>query len=153
VIEGLARAAAARGELEEAHHAKHHGVRSVMEHAGELVQDADVQCVDEPPAVAGTVGHRGRHPVKLMIPAVDALGLWERQRGPVALVQAGFVVGLTVGVPLARLCRLPDLVPTVVGIGVADDRQGQMEIVGVAVLLVAERLEMFCKPFVQMEER
>jgi hypothetical protein len=153
VIEGLARAAAARGELEEAHHAKHHGARFVMEHAGELVHDADVRCVDELPAVAGIVGHCGRHAVKLVVPAADAAGLWERQRGPVAQVQAGFVAALTVGVPLARLCRLPDLVSTVVGIGVADDQYGQMEVVGVAVLLVAERLELFCKPLVQMEER
>jgi hypothetical protein len=43
-------------------------------------------------------------------------------------------------------------VPTIVGIGVVVDRRGQVVTVGVAVLLVAERLEWFCKPLVQMEE-
>jgi hypothetical protein len=140
VSEVLARAAAAPGGLEEAHRARHHRVRFEMGYAAALVEADDVQRVDELPAVVGIAGHHGRHFVLRGVPAVDALGPWVRQRGLVAQVQAGFFAVPIEGVPLARLYKLPDLVPTAVGIGVVVDQRGQVVTVGVAVLLVAERL-------------
>jgi hypothetical protein len=123
-----------------------------MGYAAVLVQTDDVQRIDELLAVAGIVGYHGRHFVPLVVPAVDALGPRVRQRELVAQVQAGFFAVPIACAPLARLYKLPDPVPTIVGIGVVVDRRGQVVTVGVAVLLVAERLEWFCKPLVQMEE-
>jgi hypothetical protein len=150
VNEVLARVAAAHGGLAGAHHVKHHGVHAEMGHVAALIQAADVQRVDEQIAVPGTAGHREQQSVPLTIPAGVAYGPLEGQRGPVAPVQAAHVAVPIVAVPLVRLYRLPGLVLTAVDIVVAVDRRAWVETAGAAVLLVAEQLEWFCKPPVQV---
>jgi hypothetical protein len=97
--------------------------------------------------------------VALVVAAIDVHVPLEGQHGPVVRVQAATVVDPDADDPFAWIYMLPDHALVVVGVVVAVDqyeglrtRFGWFEPAGAAVLLTAERLGWFRKPFFQVHE-